>query len=84
MFAHVTAWGWFWLSWANVGLAVELYWLFVNAANTLSRQIWGVEHLDLSHPLYLAEWTLLHWLLAIGLWLTFGWLSVHFPFGYFR
>jgi len=82
--AHVTAWGWFWLSWALAGAAVELYWVAVNTSNTLSRQLWGVEHIDFAHPLYFSEWTWLHWTLAIALWSTFAWLSVHFPFGYLR
>jgi hypothetical protein len=83
-YTHVTAWGWVWLAWVLFGVGVEAYWLAVNAANTLSRQIWGVEHLDFAHPLYFAEWSPLHWGLAISLWLFFGWLSVHFPFGYLR
>lgn len=84
MFSHVTAWGWFWLTWVFVGLGVELYWVAVNAANTLSRQIWGVEHLDLSHPLQFSTWTPFHWILATLLWGFFAWLSVHFPFGFLR
>lgn len=82
--AHVTAWGWFWLTWIWVGAGVELYWVFVNTSNTLSRQIWGVESIDFAHPLDFAEWRPLHWAIAISLWLFFGWLSVHFPFGYLR
>lgn len=82
--AHVTGWGWFWLAWMLSALAVETYWLIVNTANTLSRQIWGVEQLDFTHPLYLAEWTPLHWVVTITLWLLFGWLSLHFAFGYLR
>lgn len=80
----VTAWGWFWLSWALTGFAVEVYWLIANSANTLSRQIWGIEKLDLAHPLDFAEWTPLHWILSICMVLFFGWLCVHFPFGYLR
>lgn len=82
--SHATAWGWFWLAWIFTAIAVELYWVFVNTANTLSRQVWGVERIDLSHPLYFSEWTPFHWALAIMLWLFFAWLSVHFPFGYLR
>lgn len=81
---HVTAWGWFWLAWIFVGGSVELYWLSVNTANTLSREIWGAEQIDFTHPLDLAEWTPLHIALTIVLWVFFGWLSVHFPFGYIR
>lgn len=82
--SHVTAWGWFWLSWVLAGAGVELYWLAVNTANTLSRQIWGAEQLDFSHPLDFAAWTPLHWGLAVAMWLFFGWLSLHFPFGWLR
>lgn len=82
--SHVTAWGWFWLTWAEVGLGVEIYWVIVNAANTLSRQIWGIEGLDLSHPLRFSDWTWLHWLISISQWFVSVWLSLHFPFGYLR
>lgn len=82
--SHVTSWGWFWLSWVLVGAGVELYWLAVNTANTLSRQIWGAERLDFAHPLDFAGWTPLHWALAVAMWLFFGWLSLHFPFGWLR
>lgn len=83
-FAHVTAWGWFWLAWALTGGIVEVYWVFAGAANTLSRQIWGMERLDLAHPLVFAEWTWLHYLIAVSLWGMFLWLSLHFPFGWLR
>jgi hypothetical protein len=81
---HVTAWGYFWLTWMITGISTELYWVAVNASNTLSRQIWGVEQIDLAHPLEFAEWTPAHYAIAITLWLFFAWLSVHFPFGYLR
>lgn len=80
----VTAWGWFWLLWMLTGTGVELYWVFANTANTLSRQVWGAEGIDLAHPLYFAEWSSFHWTISIVLWLFFGWLSVHFAFGYLR
>lgn len=82
--SHVTAWGYFWLAWVLVALAVEGYWLAVNTANTLSRQIWGLEQLDLSHPLDFAEWTPLHYLIAFVLWGLFAWLSVHLVFAWIR
>lgn len=81
---HVTGWGWFWLAWMFTALAVEAYWLIANTANTLSRQIWAAEGIDLAHPLEFAEWTPLHWAISITLWLLFAWLSVHFAFGYLR
>jgi hypothetical protein len=84
MIPRVTGWGWFWLAWLLVALAVELYWLIVNAANTLSRQIWGVERLNLAHPLDFTQWTLVHWVIAITLWSFFAWLSVHLAFGWLR
>lgn len=82
--AHITPWGWFWLIWANIGSAVELYWVFTNTANTLSRQIWGLEGIDFAHPLEFSEWTWVHWTIAVCLWAFFAWLSVHFPFGWLR
>lgn len=84
MFAHVTAWGYFWLAWILTALGVEAYWLVVNSANTLSRQVWGAEHLDLAHPLDFSEWSWLHYLIAFAIWGLFGWLSLHLPFAWFR
>lgn len=81
---RVNAWGWFWLAWVLTGTGVEIYWVIANTANTLSHEIWGVEAIDLAHPLDFAEWTYLHWGLAFALWTFFAWLSVHFPFGYLR
>ncbi len=82
--ARVTGWGWFWLAWIMTGAAVEIYWVSVASANTLSDQIWGAEGLDFAHPLDFASWLPLHWGIAITLWLLFGWLSVHFAFGWLR
>lgn len=81
---HVTAWGYFWLSWMFTAIGVELYWVFVNSANTLSDQVWAAEMIDLGHPLDFAEWTPAHYAIAILLWLFFAWLSAHLPFGYIR
>lgn len=81
---NITAWGYFWLLWILTGIAVEIYWVVANTANTLSEEIWGIEQIDLAHPLDFAEWTPLHILITVSLWLFFAWLSVHFPFGYLR
>lgn len=81
---HVSAWGWFWLTWMLTGAGVEIYWVFVRGANTLSRQIWGLEGLNISHPLDFAAWTWAHWAISLALWTFFAWLSVHFPFGWLR
>lgn len=79
-----TAWGWFWLAWALAGLAVELYWLAANSANTLSRQVWGLEGADLAHPFDFSEWTPLHWIIGISLLIAFLWLGLHLAFGVLR
>jgi hypothetical protein len=84
VYAHVTVWGWFWFAWMTVGAGVEIYWTIVNSLNDLSPQIWALEHLDFGHPLDFAEWTPVHIAMTVVLWLFFGWLSVHFPFGYIR
>lgn len=81
---HVTAWGIFWFAWAMAGLFVELYWVMANSVNTLSNQVWGIERIDLKHPFDFAEWTPLHWLMAVALWTFFAWLSLHLPFGILR
>lgn len=81
---HVTGWGWFWLTWMATALVVEIYWVLVNSYNTLSDQIWGLERIDVAHPLAFSEWTPLHWAIALCLWAFFAWLCVHFPFGYLR
>lgn len=81
---HLTAWGWYWVALIFAFLLPELYWLAVNSANTLSEQLWGLEQLDLAHPLNLSEWTWVHWLVSVALWSLFGWLSVHLPFGWLR
>lgn len=81
---NITAWGYFWLFWILTGISVEIYWVLANTANTLSEEIWGIEQIDLAHPLDFAEWTPLHILITVSLWLFFAWLSVHFPFGYLR
>jgi hypothetical protein len=83
-YTHVTAFGWIWLAWVLMGTGMEFYWLAVNAGNTLSRQIWGIEHLDFAHPLEFSTWTPMHWVITLALWSFFLWLSIHFPFGYLR
>ncbi|HVH81767.1 MAG TPA: hypothetical protein VM782_20360 [Stellaceae bacterium] len=79
-----TAWGWYWLAILGLITLPETYWAFVNGRNTISDTIWGVERLDFAHPLDFAEWTPLHFGIAITLWLLFAWLSVHIAFGWLR
>ena len=71
-------WGAYWLAWIFAGfLAPELYGLATVTARTLSRNTWALEHLDFGHPLDFAEWTWLHWLVAIVVWGLAVWLSGH-------
>jgi hypothetical protein len=78
-------WGAYWIAWIVAGFLVpELYGLATNTARTLSRNTWALEHLDFGHPLDFAEWTPLHWMIAVVVWLLFGWLSMHIPFAYLR
>jgi len=80
----VTAWGWYWLGVLAAVAGPEVYWAAVNARNTISGEVWGLEHLDLAHPLDFAAWTPLHWAIAVVVWSLFAWLSVHLPFGWLR
>lgn len=78
-------WGAYWLCWIAFGFIIpEVYGLIFNTTDTLSRQTWALEHLDFGHPLDFAEWTPLHFAIAIVVWLLFCWLSVHIPFGWLR
>lgn len=81
---RVTAWGWYWLAILGLILGPELYWIAVNARNTISDQIWSLEQLTPAHPLDFATWTPLHWAIAAIVWGLFAWLSVHLPFGWLR
>jgi hypothetical protein len=81
---HVTAWGWYWLALLALIAVPEVYWAIVRPANTISDTVWGLERLDLAHPLYMADWSALHWGISIVLWLLFAWLSFHLPFGFLR
>jgi hypothetical protein len=78
-------WGAFWCAWIVAGFMVpEMYGLIVNPAFTLSRNLWSLEGLDFGHPLDFATWTPLHYAVSIIVWLLFGWLSIHIPFGWAR
>lgn len=81
---HLTWFSWYWLLWLLAFLVPELYWLAVNPINTLSENVWSVEGLNLAQPFDLPMWTATHWAIAVLVWLLFGWLSLHFPFGLLR
>lgn len=81
----MTAWAWYWLAWIAAFLAPELYWVFAGpAANTLSEELWGMEHLNKAQPFDFTMWTNVHWIVASVVWLLFLWLSLHLPFGLLR
>ena len=73
-------WSAYYLGVFSLFLGPELYWVFVNAKNTLSDQWWALEGLNHSHP-YFTQWTDVHWLVALMVWALFLWLSLHLPFG---
>jgi hypothetical protein len=81
--AGVTGWGNYWLAWIVAGFLVpELYTVLARIRlGPLSDNYWRWEHLTRAHPFDFAHWTWLHWILAAVVWVLFGWLSVHLPFG---
>lgn len=77
-----TPWGWYWVAWIFVGfLPAEVYWIFVNAKNTLSDNFWALEHINRHHPFDFAEWTPVHWVFGIFLAVFLLWLLLHLVFG---
>jgi hypothetical protein len=81
----MTKWGWYWLLWLVIGFGVpETIGLLQNVKNTLSWQIWGLEHINFSDPLNLSQWPCIHWALAILLFAFITWLGVHLIFGIWR
>jgi len=81
---HLNAWSWYWLIWVLAFLIPELYWVFSNAANTLSDTVWALEDVNMGRPFDFGMWTDVHWTIACVVWLLFGWLSLHLPFGLLR
>jgi hypothetical protein len=81
---HLSWFSWYWLAWILAFLVPELYFVFVNPLGTLSDSVWALEHLDVTAPFDWAMWNATHWAIAILVWLTFAWLSVHIPFGLLR
>ena len=78
-------WGAYWLAWIFAGFLIpELYGLITNTADTLSRNTWAAEHLDFGHPFDFAEWSPLHWAVAIVVWGLAIWLSGHLPFAVWK
>lgn len=81
---HLTWFSLYWLGWILAFLIPELIMVFTNSANTLSEEVWALEHLNKAQPFDFAMWTDTHWAVAVVLWLLFLWLCVHIPFGLFR
>lgn len=81
-----TSWGMYWAAWMIAGFLVpELYAVIWRVKlGPLSDNVWHWETLNFSHPFDFAIWTWQHWLLAILVWLLFGWLTLHLPFGQLR
>jgi hypothetical protein len=83
--SSLSAWGAYWIAWITFGFLIpELYGVAVNAKWTLSDNVWAFERLDIGHPFDFATWTPVHYACAIVVWLLFGWLSFHLPFGLAR
>ena len=83
--SHITGFGWYWLIWAILGFGIpEAYGLLFNTKDTLSWQVWGLEHLNFGHPFDFADWGPLHYVIGIFLLLGFAWLFVHLSFGFLR
>lgn len=74
---------WYWLVWAitlfATFLPVELYAAFTDATNTLSWNVWKAEQFI---PGSTAAWTAMHWVIGLGSIVLFGWLALHFAFGW--
>lgn len=84
IYRHLTPASWFWLFWILQFCGYEGYWLWKNPAGTLSDTVWALEHLNMSQPFDFPMWTATHWAIALTVWLLFGWLSLHLPFGLLR
>jgi hypothetical protein len=84
-FASLSDWGAYWIAWVAAGFLIpELYGLAINPGYTLSRNTWVLEHLDFGHPFDFAEWSPLHWGVAVVVWGLAVWLSGHLPFALWR
>lgn len=82
---HITGFGWYWLAWAVLGFGIpETYGLLKNTQDTLSWQIWGLEHVDFVHPFDFAEWTPVHYLIGIVFAVGLIWLLLHLVLGIIR
>ena len=82
---RLTGAGIYWLVWFFGGFGIYEGWgLLFNTQDTLSWQIWGLEHIDFADPMKFAEWTPLHWAIGAVLVIALGWLTGHLVFGIWR
>lgn len=82
---HITGFGWYWLVWMVLGFGVpEAYGLLRNTQDTLSWQFWGIEDIDFKDPLNFAEWTPVHWGMALVLLAFVIWLGGHIILGIWK
>jgi hypothetical protein len=83
--SHITPFGWYWLIWGFLGFGLpEAYGLIYNVKDTLSDQVWGLEHINFGHPFDFADWTWLHYLIGCMLLIGFTWLLGHLVWGIWR
>lgn len=78
-----TLFGLYWLGWFAAFLIPEIYWIIVNARNTLSDNWWAVEGIDTHHPFDFATWTPAHYVIGVVLLVFVVWLFLHLIFGLF-
>jgi hypothetical protein len=80
---RTTWWSAYYCFWILMFLGPELYWVFANPVNTLSDQVWAFEHLNMANP-WFTQWTAVHWVVFVVVFLLWTWLLVHIPFGLAR
>lgn len=82
---HLTGFGWYWLLWAVAGFGLpEAYGLLYDTQDTLSWQIWGMEHINFGHPFDFSDWTWEHYLFGVIFALGLTWLLGHLVLGIWK
>jgi hypothetical protein len=73
-----------WLAWILEFAVMEGWALATAPRYTLSDTVWAIENLNVKSPFDFQMWTDVHWTIALTVWLLFGWLCLHLPFGLLR
>ena len=82
---QVTGAGWYWITWFFGGFGIYEGWgLIFNTQDTLSWQFWGLEQINFADPMNFANWTPVHWVIALMIFGLLFWLSFHLVFGIWR